>query len=1125
MQSLTYVIGKDKRNLVDDIQNFKIDFDDSNYNWVQARQYENVMRQVFVTVKNEDGTPFDLTGCNYWFEGILPDGVHKILDAQHGVAIDPINGQFRFDMPKQAFAVAGSYVQAFFRIMRDGSNVATLEFDMTVLADKIISGLIPADYITPIEDVMDQAEAELNRINIKDFVDVESFNILKGMVDTTQTSINNKLSTMRLSPEAFANEAALRAKYPQGNDQLNVTTDNGHLWVWIDGDFKDCGQFQTAGIDQGLVDQIKEAFAFANGDNFIANGSFTTGETDPAISMNNDTQLAVTDYLGRKWLQITGTGNSGMRGVQWAIEGSDEIIAIQYCPLQLSFDIRSSLSQTFNIDIHFFDKNNQDMNNAISIDQLTLNAWQMLNYQKTVDLNISALTGVAKVVIMIYSNNTGDIGTTFLTGLKVNVKYDDNKLPGANLLSSKPLTVNNNSKITDTSYLGEVWHKLTTTTSGTGQGYQWVIDDANKVSLLLNYPLQLSFNLNSLTVSQLFNIDVHFYDKNGNDLNNSYTIDNIQANAGNLIHYEKQVKFDFNHLQNATKISVLFYSTNAEDVGTVLLNHESALLQYNTNQLKGPELIDGQPFSNNGDTAISTTKYLEQEWLQVTSTANTQFRGLQWQIDNQDKVSSMATYPVRLHFNILSSIAQTLNLDVHFYDNTGKDLGNSINIDQIALNTWELLNYQKEFLIDSDHIKNATKVVLMLYTSGTNDLGIVLINDYSAVLEYNTNKKSNSASSHDYKQLPEVYLNGSTSGMSGTNSVTMQFKFKDSGREIDGFASTKWQGDSSLTFDKKAYRIKTFEDQSLTKNMKFKPRPLWYADNKYNLKAYYTDSLLCRDVVNANIGTDLWATQKNMPDDLVETDDFGFVDGFPVKVFINNEFSGIYSFNTAKGDYGKNAKAVISGETYSDSTSFSALPTGGVKLDGSDFEMISPDEPTDEIKKATNDLITFVSTSSDDDFKAQLDNHIDLESLIDYFIFLNVIENSDAAGKNQTLITWDLQKWYFHPYDLDTTYGVDSNGNITDYSTDLLGLNSHLFTRLNSLFADKIKSRYKELRTWLTPVYVLKMYRDHINLIGESNYEDEFKLWDNPNHDKNTYNFIMIHVYKRFKLLDSLWLQ
>lgn len=161
MQTLTYVIGKDRRALVSDVQDFRIDFKGSEFNWVQARQYENAMRQVFVNVKNEDGTPFDLTGSNVWFEGVLPDKTHKILDAKHAVLLDPIAGQFRFDLPAQAFAVSGSYVQAFFRIVKDGNSITTLEFNLEVLADKVISGLIPRDYITPFEDLYDQLQKVL----------------------------------------------------------------------------------------------------------------------------------------------------------------------------------------------------------------------------------------------------------------------------------------------------------------------------------------------------------------------------------------------------------------------------------------------------------------------------------------------------------------------------------------------------------------------------------------------------------------------------------------------------------------------------------------------------------------------------------------------------------------------------------------------------------------------------------------------------------------------------------------------------------------------------------------------------------------------------------------------------
>lgn len=140
-QTLTYVIGQDRRPHVDNVQDFKVNFDGSNTNWVQARQYERSMRQVFVNIKNEDGTPLDLTGCNVWFEGLLPKnsaGDFRVIDDKGYVALDPTAGRFRFDMPGHAFTVAGSYRQAFFRILKDGNSITTLEFDLDVLADKVI---------------------------------------------------------------------------------------------------------------------------------------------------------------------------------------------------------------------------------------------------------------------------------------------------------------------------------------------------------------------------------------------------------------------------------------------------------------------------------------------------------------------------------------------------------------------------------------------------------------------------------------------------------------------------------------------------------------------------------------------------------------------------------------------------------------------------------------------------------------------------------------------------------------------------------------------------------------------------------------------------------------------------
>lgn len=165
-QTLTYVMGADRRVHVKNIQDFKIDFSDDNHNWVQARQFERGMRQVFVNIVNEDGTPFDLTGCNVWFEGLLPktaDGDFRVIDDDGYVPLDPSAGKFRFDMPGHAFTVAGSYRQAFFRILKNNNSVTTLEFDLDVLADKVIDGLVPKDWVGPFNKIADQLVDSLQK--------------------------------------------------------------------------------------------------------------------------------------------------------------------------------------------------------------------------------------------------------------------------------------------------------------------------------------------------------------------------------------------------------------------------------------------------------------------------------------------------------------------------------------------------------------------------------------------------------------------------------------------------------------------------------------------------------------------------------------------------------------------------------------------------------------------------------------------------------------------------------------------------------------------------------------------------------------------------------------------------
>ena len=222
-QILKYVIDKDYRPLTvleaKGGNTFSPDYDKEN--WVQARQYEDSLRQVFVEITNEDGSAYDLTGANVLFEGILPDNEHKILDNSHVVFYeDPTTGKFRFDMPAQAFSVAGQYKQAFFRVVKDYRNIATLEFKFEVLADMVVTGLVPRDYISPLDDLFNTIKetetknvAELNKIIVDKINEITD---LMTTLNQTNTATLGELNSAKTALSALEEKIKQDGLFTQG---------------------------------------------------------------------------------------------------------------------------------------------------------------------------------------------------------------------------------------------------------------------------------------------------------------------------------------------------------------------------------------------------------------------------------------------------------------------------------------------------------------------------------------------------------------------------------------------------------------------------------------------------------------------------------------------------------------------------------------------------------------------------------------------------------------------------------------------------------------------------------------------------------------------------------------------
>lgn len=221
---LKFRIGKDKRKLVP-INGFELnDVDSNNPQWIQGRQNEDGGRQVFVDLEDEDGSPVNLTGANAIFKGVLPGGEYKIWDHKHSTIIDAQAGRFRYTFPKRAMAIAGSYKQAFFEVYREGSKLATLEFNFEVLADLVEENIIPSDYITPFEDLYGKLKEYLVKFNgdfeaamaqwKKDVADlITELNADVSGINLTITEIKTQLSALedKIKADGLATVADLNA--------------------------------------------------------------------------------------------------------------------------------------------------------------------------------------------------------------------------------------------------------------------------------------------------------------------------------------------------------------------------------------------------------------------------------------------------------------------------------------------------------------------------------------------------------------------------------------------------------------------------------------------------------------------------------------------------------------------------------------------------------------------------------------------------------------------------------------------------------------------------------------------------------------------------------------------------
>ena len=350
-------------------------------------------------------------------------------------------------------------------------------------------------------------------------------------------------------------------------------------------------------------------------------------------------------------------------------------------------------------------------------------------------------------------------------------------------------------------------------------------------------------------------------------------------------------------------------------------------------------------------------------------------------------------------------------------------------------------------------------------------------------------------------EIPKVYFEGDISNMT-TKQDEREIKLKYTSEQINFERSTKIkiQGSSSLAYEKKNYTINLYEDDTYSDKSKVDVGYGWGAQSKYCLKANWIDKTHARNIVSARIAGEAqrkYNVLSGLPNN-------GSIDGFPIEVYINNEFLGLYTWNIAKDEWMWNIDKnnpnhiVLGGDEYTDSVNFKTEITSFEESDW-DVEVGTTNQETVD---NFNKLVRFINNSTEKQFEKNFDLYLNRDACLNYIVMIYMIEGIDNTGRNMMLATYDNgQTWYPCLYDLDSTFGTNWVGDKIDYKIlqeEVFANHSdnNLIKKMVKSMADEISNRYFELRKdILSKENLMNEFNSFIESVTETTYKKEAERW------------------------------
>ena len=402
-------------------------------------------------------------------------------------------------------------------------------------------------------------------------------------------------------------------------------------------------------------------------------------------------------------------------------------------------------------------------------------------------------------------------------------------------------------------------------------------------------------------------------------------------------------------------------------------------------------------------------------------------------------------------------------------------------------------------------------------------------------------------------EMPVIYIDDIDPGAiplydlkKSDGEITVKYRYVSNSADIesfDCFCEIKIQGASSQHYPKKNFTVKFFEDEDLSEKLKVDLG--WGKQTKYCMKANYIDSSHSRNIVAAKLFSEIVQTRDNINEGLTAAPNYGLIDGYPVAVYLNGEFHGLYTMNIPKDKWTFNMsgkeesrEALLMADNWHDSVALKEEIGDSYEGSGWEVEHCSTDDDS-WIKESFNELIRLLNCKDNDRIKQELPNHLDIEAAIDNMLFTYAISASDNVSKNVLWATYDGNVWIPSMYDMDGTFGIIWNGQpwgTTDpynakptYPTisssgKVKVADAKLYEVLISCYADEVEARWRSLRSSvLTLDNISKKFDDFFAAIPDIVYYSDQEKWDEIPYAKTNLANMYASVEQQLARLDDFF--